>query len=30
MGDNKKDKERDYFEDYEKDYPIGIVLNEPL
>lgn len=30
MGANKKDKERDYFEDYEKDYPIGIVLNEPL
>lgn len=30
MGDTKKDKERDYFEDYEKDYPIGIVLNEPL
>lgn len=30
MVDTKKDKERDYFEDYEKDYPIGIVLNEPL
>ena len=30
MGDTKKDKERDYFEDYENDYPIGIILNEPL
>lgn len=30
MGDTKKDKERDYFEDYKHDYPIGIVLNEPL
>lgn len=30
MGDTKKDKERDYFKDYENDYPIGIVLNEPL
>lgn len=30
MGTTKKDKERNYFEDYQHDYPIGIVLNEPL